>query len=103
VEQWIELQDIDSGSVASLELAGPVTDLHGNVLVAAGARLTPALLVSLQRRGITRVLVHGPDADAPDDEAVRARIQKLFRKGAGSVASSELKLRMLAYRTGGAA
>jgi len=65
------------------QLAEPVLDLHGQLLLPAGAQLSPGVLRSLAQRGIASVLIDHPEAvgtsdalTAPEDpQAARARTE----------------------------
>jgi hypothetical protein len=98
--------DIDSAS-SGMVLAGDLHDSRGAVLLPGGATLSDATIVSLRRRGIERLCVLVPAA-ATDDAAAEAervrrcaRLQRLFRRSAGSGATDLLLEQLRQYRQNG--
>ncbi|GGY54237.1 hypothetical protein [Pseudoduganella albidiflava] len=80
---------------AGMVLSGELRDARGQVLLPAGAMLTPAMLASFARHGIDTVPVRDPHGE---------RIDYLFRKlDAGSAdvpAGAALRACLHAYRSG---
>lgn len=98
--------DLDDAS-AGMVLHGAVLDAQGGVLLPDSATLTDAMLTSLRRRGIDRILVVNDDIPEEELKAERERVQKrlarLFRNSQAAGANAALLQRMMEYRLGGAA
>lgn len=69
---------------AGMLIATDLKDGNGNILLPSGASLTDSSIKSLMRRGVTDISIVGDEAPAIDQvleqERVKARLTKLFRK-----------------------
>lgn len=68
-----------------MQIASPVADDSGRMLLPAGAELTEATIAGLQRRGIAQVSVELEVEDDPAElerhrQQVTARLERLFRR-----------------------
>lgn len=100
--------DIDA-AVEGMVLACDLCDAGGNVLLGQGATLSEASLRSLRRRGVAQLQVAGEEdaVDAVDDAAERQRrcdrLDHVFRRSAGSLATPAFLAQLRRYRCGEAA
>ena len=101
-----QLIGIDA-AIEGMVLAHSLLDPGGAVLLPAGATLSAASLNSLRRRGIEQLQVVA-EAEPPDQEQLKAererqcqRLERLFRRSAGSGATGLLLGRLTDYRNGG--
>ncbi|MEH6434610.1 hypothetical protein [Massilia sp. DD77] len=100
--QLLALGEATPGMVLSHELI----DLNGQVLLAKGAVLTEAIIASLARHGIEAVPVGRAQeaAEAPDPQAVLARLDHVFRNNdrddSGDWATGLLRRYVEDYRLG---
>lgn len=86
-EKLIKLDDAEVGQT----LARALQDARGQVLMAAGAQVTDAAMLSLRRRDIEEIWVHDDSVPRPDpgaEEAARRahhrqRLARLFRNTPG--------------------
>lgn len=86
-ERLIKLGDAEIGQTLSRALQ----DARGQVLMAVGAQVTEAAMLSLRRRDIEEIWVHDDSAPKPDpglEEAARRthhrqRLARLFRRTLG--------------------
>lgn len=87
-----------------LELTEPVVDGNGAMLLPAGVALTKSMLASLRRRGIDVVWVAAGDISQQELEAeqerVRQRLRRLFRKYGNDCGSEPLFKLVTAHRLG---
>ncbi|MDR0380365.1 MAG: hypothetical protein LBI62_10580 [Candidatus Accumulibacter sp.] len=85
-----------------MELAKPVFDRKGSILLTAETVLDPDMFDQMIRRGVTSVSVRVPDhrdeeTIARELDDIRARIDTIFR-GPGNVARERLRDIILDYR-----
>lgn len=86
-ERLIKLDDVEVGQT----LARALQDARGQVLMAAGAQVTEAAMVSLRRRDIEEIWIQDDSAPRPDpglEDAARRthhrqRLARLFRRTLG--------------------
>ena len=87
-----------------MQLAESVRDRLGNVMLPEGTELAEQHLSSLEKRGVTAVLIKSspPPLTAEDRErlirAVEERLDRIFRLSIGNPLNRQLKERILAYR-----
>ncbi len=97
----VDVDDAEPGMV----LFEAVLDAHGSVLLPEAAALTEAMLTSLRRRGIDRILVVNDaiseEALKAERERVQARLEHLFRRCGNAGACGELRRQIIEYRLGG--
>jgi hypothetical protein len=95
--------DLDEAE-AGMKLSSAVLDVHGGVLLPAGAELSDSTLTSLRRRGIDTVTVVNDRVSEADLAAERERTQqalaRLFRKCGERGAGSMLRQSVMQYRLG---
>lgn len=86
-ERLIKLDDAEVGQT----LSRPLQDARGQVLMAVGAQVTEAAMLSLRRRDIEEIWIHDDSAPRPDpglEDAARRthhrqRLARLFRNTQG--------------------
>lgn len=93
------LDEIEPG----IRLAAAVSDSAGKVLLAEGAELTPGLIASLQKRGLSHVPVAVQTSCSPEElsaqqEKIRNRIEWLFRNCGNDPLMGRLCEAVLEYR-----
>lgn len=93
------LDEVEPG----IRLATAVSDSSGKVLLAEGAELTPGLIASLQRRGLSHVPVAVQTSCSPEElsvqkEQIRNRVLWLFRNGGDDPLMGRLCVAVLEYR-----
>lgn len=89
-----------------MRLAFEVCDPGGNVLLAAGAELTAAMLPSLAKRGVKQVRVEVEEILSPEElaarrEALVRRLDRLFQHEEEDPLLDRLKEIVLNYRLRG--
>ena len=100
--QHLALVDVRPGMV----LSNVLLDQQGQVLLPEGAVLTEAIIALLPRHGVERLAVLRAEAGAaaaPDQDAQRARIARLFRRHAEDdavLATGVLRQYVAQYRLG---
>ena len=86
-------------------LAEPLTDRHGEPLLAAGTILSGSLLAALSTRGVGQLVV-SMNGDTPlmvneqDTEPARRRVAHLFRRMGDDAVTRALAETVLDFRTG---
>lgn len=91
---------------AGMELAAAVCNQRGDVLLQAGCKLSASSLASLRKRGVGHVAVLLADARseaelAVERDAVRERLDVLFRNAGQDEQLASLHRLVLEYRLGG--
>ena len=96
----LAIEQVKPGMIISETLL----DVKGDVLLPKGATLTPAIISSLQRRGIEVLAILGEEsaADPLAEQAKQERLQKrlvsLFRKCGSNEANSTLLRYLIQFR-----
>jgi t-SNARE complex subunit (syntaxin) len=101
-ERLIKLDDAEVGQT----LARALQDARGQVLMAAGAQVTEAAMVSLRRRDIEEIWIVDHSAplldpsleDAARRERHRQRLARLFRHAQGQPGAQRLLALVRQYR-----
>ncbi|RIX46162.1 MAG: hypothetical protein D3M94_10690 [Rhodocyclales bacterium GT-UBC] len=103
VTEILKLDQLEPG----MQLAEPVLDESGRVLVPAGAEVNESLVHGLQRREIVQVSVSYEQAEDPAQREARlaqinAQLAHLFRKAGDDDATRQLQRAVMAFRSGDA-
>lgn len=90
-------------AMPGMVLGADVLDAHGAVLLAAGGEISESMLSALRRRGVQQVsvLVQTVLTEAEREarkEAMRARLNHLFRHAGEGAADRFLRQAVLEYR-----
>lgn len=101
-ERLIKLDEAEVGQT----LSRPLQDARGQVLMAIGATVTKAAMLSLRQRDIEEIWIHGDTAPRPDpalEDAARRthhrqRLARLFRHCQGQNDAQRLLSLMHRYR-----
>ena len=59
------------------EVAEPVKNERGIVILPSGAKLTPTLILRLQKMGVKELLVEGDDPNAPPPKTLEELMEEL--------------------------